>query len=592
VNYIFDIECYRNYFLLVLIPVGGGEPLFYERFNDVVTMDDLSTFDFAKATLVGFNSLNYDFPVWGGVYKGMTNAQLKEVSDAIILNGLMPWDVEREFGLLIPPYDHIDINQILPLRYSLKIYGGRIHYRRLQDLPIEPGATITPEQTPELRKYCINDCEVTLALYNEVKPQIDLRITMGEQYGLDLRSKSDAQIAEAVIASEYQRITGHKLYKPDFDMVPKPYSYKPPSFVLFQTPQMTTLLDDIRQAVFTIKESNGQVELPPVMKNAVQIGQKEYQLGIGGLHSVDGPGSYHADDYYEIYDIDVAAYYPSIILNAGYYPTHIGEVFLDIYKHIVNTRLEAKRCGDKVTDASLKIVINGTFGKLGSKWSKVYSPDLMFHVTVTGQLCLLMLIEQLPTYVLSANTDGITVRVPKGRMDTVRALVADWERQTGLVMEWTRYRSFCQRDCNNYLAIKDDGSVKLKGVFAPPNIGKNPVNTVIYRAVKDYFLEGIPAATTINDSHDINEFTSLRTVKGGAVWGGQVLGKSVRWYHSWLSASTINYITNGNKVPLTDASVPLMDLPQKIPFDLDRQWYINEAEKLLGSMDERVKDRA
>ena len=47
---------------------------------------------------------------------------------------------------------------------------------------------------------------------------------------------------------------------------------------------------------------------------------------------------------------------------------------------------DAKRTGDKVTNEAMKIMINGSFGKFGSKWSVLYSPDLLIQTTVTGQL--------------------------------------------------------------------------------------------------------------------------------------------------------------------------------------------------------------
>ena len=43
-------------------------------------------------------------------------------------------------------------------------------------------------------------------------------------------------------------------------------------------------------------------------------------------------------------------------------------------------------------DSSKKIQINGSFGKLGSKYSLLYAPDLLLQTTITGQLALLMLI--------------------------------------------------------------------------------------------------------------------------------------------------------------------------------------------------------
>ena len=85
---------------------------------------------------------------------------------------------------------------------SLKIYGGRLHAPKMQDLPIEPNALIFPEQRETLRLYCHNDLQVTRILYEELKPQIALREQMSKQYNIDLRSKSDAQIAENIIKHE------------------------------------------------------------------------------------------------------------------------------------------------------------------------------------------------------------------------------------------------------------------------------------------------------------------------------------------------------------------------------------------------------
>src|SRR5665648_505827 len=117
-------------------------------------------------------------------------------------------------------------------------------------------------------------------------------------------------------------------------------------------------------------------------------------------------------DFYLI-DKDCTSYYPSIILGLRLYPTHMGDCFLEVYETIVNKRLEAKRNKDKVVANALKITINGSFGKLGSKYSNLYAPDLLIQVTLTGQLALLMLIEMIEGIgisIVSGNTDGIVIK--------------------------------------------------------------------------------------------------------------------------------------------------------------------------------------
>jgi len=49
----------------------------------------------------------------------------------------------------------------------------------------------------------------------------------------------------------------------------------------------------------------------------------------------------------------------------------------------------------KKTANTLKTLLNGSFGKLGSRYSIFYAPTEMLQVTITGQLALLMLIEMM-----------------------------------------------------------------------------------------------------------------------------------------------------------------------------------------------------
>ena len=39
---------------------------------------------------------------------------------------------------------------------------------------------------------------------------------------------------------------------------------------------------------------------------------------------------------------------------------------------------------------------------------------------------------------------------------------------------------------------------------------------------------------------------------------------------------------NGNKVPKSDGAVPLMVYPEEFPDNVDFDWYIEEANKILG----------
>ena len=108
-------------------------------------------------------------------------------------------------------WDTIDIIDVLQGQASLKVYGARINQPKLQDLPYPHDATLTEDQMDSVRDYCVNDLRVTKALADKLTDQLALRVSMGTEYGLDLRSKSDAQIAEAVLKSEIEAISGNAL---------------------------------------------------------------------------------------------------------------------------------------------------------------------------------------------------------------------------------------------------------------------------------------------------------------------------------------------------------------------------------------------
>ena len=585
---ILDIECYTNYFLARFIREDSAT-MSYQIFNGEQHGFDLSHIIAwcNEHTLVTFNGSKYDIPILSLASHGATTEQLKAASDAIIQTRLMPWQFERKYGINLIQHDHIDIIELLPLIASLKLYGARNGTNKLQELPIDPAAIITPEQAKVLFEYCGNDCIVTWELLVTMWPQIELRIAMSQQYGVDLRSKSDAQIAETVIKSEYLKMTGMALKKPENP--PKTIRYRAPDWVHFETDELYQLSQLIISTTLEISEKTGKPLAPPSLKNKrVKVADKSYTIGLGGLHSVDKGGSHYAMGGWQIIDIDVASFYPMIILNNEYEPAHMGANFTRIYRDIVETRLDAKATGKKVAADALKIVINGTYGKLGSHWSVLYSPQLMLSVTFTGQLALLMLIEDFAAAgirVLSANTDGITVMV---KDPGYKQVVCEWEQQTGFAMEETHYQSIHYRDVNNYVAIKPDGSVKTKGIFKPADISKNPANQVCFDAVLHYLTDRTPPIEHVRAETDICKFLELRTVKGGASKNGEHIGKAVRWYKSWIDGTPIRYELNDNSVANSMGGVPMMDLEAELPYDLDYEWYADNALEILRTIGVRL----
>lgn len=650
-----DTEVFNNYFLVMFRKIETGDIIYFENHNNQGLNITNVLKILKKYTIVTFNGLKYDMPVLEAAIAGFTCESIKKVGDMAIEKNLQPWQIRKQCGIPAVKCDHIDLIEVAPLTASLKLYAGRLHAERMMDLPLDPSAQVLPSDLANMRHYCGIDNENTATLCRELLPEIELRVEMGKQYGLDLRSKSDAQLAEAVIKKELEQKHGVKASRPKIEPGTQ-FFYKAPSNLKFQSEELKELFRLYTSMPITILASghteidfkheenlnlteedyesyfgdpkNSRKKKKPFSewkesqkqkKYKLQINETTYTLGVGGIHSCEKSVRHVADDNTIIRDWDVAAFYPNIILNNKLYPKHLGKVFLLVYNALIEKRLHSKGMLKKlnkelaeyhmhvVINESGKIIINGLFGKLGSKWSAIYSPDLMAQVTITGQLTLLMLIERLELNgmsVVSANTDGIVVKIPKAKEDIANAIVEDWEFETDYEMEATDYLSVNSRDINNYIAIKQEEPtlgeysdsayrVKGKGAYADTNdhyyqLRSNPSHDICSEAVKIFLKTGKKIEETIFECKNIAKFVTIRTVNGGALKDGELIGKVVRWYYGAYELDAMYYKTSGNKVPKSDGAVPLMNLPKQFPEDVDYKWYVEEAYRILSDVGYKV----
>lgn len=627
-----DTECYADYWLCMFdtgetFEMFDGHPLDIPGLRRALS----------RYRVITFNGAMYDLPMIEAALNGATCADLHQLNDYMIVGKNRVWH-------RLDWVDHVDLFEVAPGQGSLKMYGGKMHSRKLQDLPYEPGSRVEWPQRLFLREYCCNDLRTTRDLLETFPAQIELREEMGREYGLDLRSKSDAQIAESVMKS----LLPFKVDRPYFAPGTQFY-YRPPTWLKFQTPMLQRVFEQVCASPFyitatgtaTVAHDNhlvdwgsdsvrldvhgNWVKRPADWKHEpVTIGGTQYALGIGGLHSMESNMVHR----HPLRDIDVKGYYPALIRVMGIYPPQIGPVFLEYYCRWIDERNAAKESGNKKRANSRKTLNNGTFGKLGSTWSIFYAPAELIQVTVTGQLALLMQIEMMETcgvHVVSANTDGIVTMCDAGAEPVRDSVVAWWESATGFETETTDYSLLHSRDVNSYIAIKTDGEVKLKGAYAPPEPGAsgwpNPTGQISVTAAVAWLRDGVPIETTVCQCTDIRQFVHVRHVKGGGSYcpngalpkrttqramrelcgdivdkvaltaaydalvernasEREYLGKAVRWYYAQGSKGCI--VTSvGSLVARTDGCRPLMELPDVMPDDVDYQWYINEARSIL-----------
>ena len=590
---VLDVETYRNYFLVLALDPENGTVYRWEKYNDTERGRPAHELNrmLKTCTTVTFNGLAYDWWMLSGYLKGFTNATLCGLSDWLIKTPMAQWNAQDHWSIPPHPGKHIDIMPVAPLVASLKMYGGRLKAPRLQELPVEPGSTISDAQRDVLIEYCINDLYTTERLRTTLKEQVLLRHRMGKTLGMDLMSKSDAQIAEGVIKHLLQGSGVTPAKSPlflDGNYVDVTIHYDTPECVSFISNSFKSALKNVQEAPFRLSKS-GSPLIPKALRATVKFGNAAYKMGIGGLHSTEKKRSIRIEPGQYLTDLDVTSYYPQLILTQGLYPTHLGPKFLSIYRSLVYQRVDAKQSGNTVKADSLKIVINSSFGKFGSRFSSLYSPKLLLQVTLSGQLYLMMLIEQIELrtdcVVVSANTDGITVFSPDAKQYLrMEKVAAQWMIRTKMGLESVQYSAVHSQDVNNYLAIKTDGSVKRKGLFAGPSLSKNPSFSIVQDAVVELLSVGYPIEQYIRECTDLHRFTALRKVGfGGAIYRDDEVGSTVRWYNS-TRGSPIQYRRDGKLVAGARHAALVNDFPDTMPSDVDYQFYIDKAFELIDGV--------
>jgi hypothetical protein len=147
-------------------------------------------------------------------------------------------------------------------------------------------------------------------------------------------------------------------------------------------------------------------------------------------------------------------------------------------------------------------------------------------VCITGQLYILELairyLEACPSvHIIQLNTDGIMISIEEAEMSTIYAINDEWQQSKHLILEEDRIEAVFQKDVNNYVMVKEGGSVKTKGAYVTwgiPGGGAFKINNdfvIVKQAVVDYFTKGTPVEETIGNCDDIKKFMVIAKAGGG-----------------------------------------------------------------------------
>ena len=139
----------------------------------------------------------------------------------------------------------------------------------------------------------------------------------------------------------------------------------------------------------------------------------------------------------------------------------IKHVFVNLISWMRDTRVEVKHSAEDIIDGIpkdvlalvLKIVINSIYGKLGFEAGSLYDRLAVLKVTINGQLLMLMLAEELELnniHVISANTDGLMIKIYDNQWDVYNKITKEWEIKSifsNIINRLIRYSKYWNFTC-------------------------------------------------------------------------------------------------------------------------------------------------
>jgi len=157
-----------------------------------------------------------------------------------------------------------------------------------------------------------------------------------------------------------------------------------------------------------------------------------------------------------------------------------------------------------------------TSGLLDQEHCWLYYPEGALRLRLIGQLILTKLIEKCINNnyrVISANTDGAEIIIPKKEWDHYKEMVKEVEQQFNLEFEHEKYSFIYYKNVNGYICKTESGKIKRKGLFKIPKneagqdeipLGDSINEPVIAIALNNYFVNNIPIEETICNPEKYN----------------------------------------------------------------------------------------
>jgi len=490
------------------------------------------------------------------------------------------------------------------LRVGLKTMQITMRYENVYEYEGDFENNLPACEIDNMISYNINDVNSTETLLNKLKGDVELRLFIEHEHGIDCLSMDSVKMAETFLLEEYSNKSGIpknviKEMRSPMDYIPLKDVILP--FIKYKNPKLQSILEEMKEQVVYSKERKGY-EKKFVLSNVV------YSIGVGGIHTIHTPKIFLPKDDEFIGHADVTSMYPSLLIKYQWGPRHLGKLFCDIFSNLYKERIEAKRTGQDLKNKFLKIVLNSPTGKMQQEVSWLYDPFNVFKIRINGQLILLMVVDRLLSLgceIIQCNTDGVVYRSKKTSANRIQEAIAEVESITQLSFEIDEYEAFYQYAINDYFGVIKGWSkshnpklIEKKGMFiTETKLGKGLAPVVIPKAVINYFLTGQSVDEFIRNDNDIYDFLMTQAVdrKFKVEHGDKPIQRINRFYASTNGAYLYKVKQNPDgelqyNNMLTKSGVTVLNkLDDRLMVDrkVNYRYYISEAKKIISDFTEQ-----
>lgn len=389
---------------------------------------------------------------------------------------------------------------------------------------------VLPKYIKSMLYYNKNDVFLVCEIVRQKPDEIKLRYSITNAFGVNVLCSARANIADKLTIKFYSDMSG--LRKDQFikgRTERNRLSFKKIIFphIQFKTKQLQDFLEDMKKvSIYHTNSKEFQREL--------EFYGTKYTIATGGIHSQDTPRICVSNDKFIYIHHDYTSYYPSIMISYNIYPQHLNkQAFVKMVSFLKDTRVKCKHTSDeegyvldgvpnKIGAEALKIVINSIYGKLGSELFFLYDRFAQMQVTINGQLMTMTLVEELELngiHVISANTDGIVIKLPRNKFNVYKDITDRWNKFNKMGADFEEYEKIIAKDVNNYFDVqitKKGIEYEFKGALDPKqyikDLKKGYDMPIVAKAVFEYFVNGIPVMDTLHNHTDILDFCKTQNV--------------------------------------------------------------------------------